>query len=479
MVNSLLENPRGLLITIYIGNELINIAVSVITTSIAITLFGNYGVGIAVGVGTFLLLVFGEIIPKSMSLKFAQTYAVAAAYPLKLFSNVVQPIQKFLTRVAENFISMLGFSFRKNQKTTITDDEFRTMVQMSEGEGAIDSEESELIHNVIEFGETTAGEIMTPKIDMFTLMVDDKLDDILPRIVENFYARVPVYNKDDESIAGILFTKDLNRLKHLPPEKFSLKSVLRPVLSVPQSKKIKELLQEFKKEKRHMAVVLDEYGSLCGLVTLEDILPRIVENFYARVPVYNKDDEGIAGILFTKDLNRLKHLPPEKFSLKSVLRPALSVPQSKKIKELLQEFKKEKRHMAVVLDEYGSLCGLVTLEDILEELVGEIDSEMRFEEKPLIQINDTNFRLLATYPISEFNEHFHAQLPEDEYETLGGFVFGLFGRVPRSGEAITHDRFKFLVEKKKGARILNLHLTVVSSTAPASNGKPQEESTTS
>ncbi|MDP6737023.1 MAG: hemolysin family protein [Nitrospinaceae bacterium] len=385
VVNSLLENPRGLLITIYIGNELINIAVSVITTSIAITLFGSYGVGIAVGVGTFLLLVFGEIIPKSMSLKFAQTYAVAAAYPLKLFANIVQPIQKFLTRVAENFVSMLGFSFRRDQKTTITDDEFRTMVQMSEGEGAIDSEESELIHNVIEFGETTAGEIMTPKIDMFTLMVDDKL---------------------------------------------------------------------------------------------EDILPRIVENFYSRVPVYNKDDENIAGILFTKDLNRLKHLPPEKFSLKSVLRPALSVPQSKKIKELLQEFKKEKRHMAIVLDEYGSLCGLVTLEDILEELVGEIDSEMRLEEKPLIQINDTNFRLLATYPISEFNEHFHAQLPEDEYETLGGFVFGLFGRVPRSGEAITHDRFKFLVEKKKGARILNLHLTVMNPTVPASNGKPREESTT-
>jgi magnesium and cobalt transporter len=133
--------------------------------------------------------------------------------------------------------------------------------------------------------------------------------------------------------------------------------------------------------------------------------------------------------------------------------------------------------MAVVLDEYGSLCGLVTLEDILEELVGEIDSEMRFEEKPLIQINDANFRLLATYPISEFNEHFHAQLSEEDYETLGGFVFGLFGRVPRSGEAITHDRFKFRIEKKKGARILNLHLTVINPTSPASDGKPKEKST--
>ena len=379
LVNNLLEKPRELLITIYIGNELVNIAVSVITTSIFITLFGNFGVGLAIGVGTFLLLVFGEIIPKTLSLQFPQGYSLSAAYPLRLFSSLVQPIQKSLTLIAENFISMIGIKFEKNANTAITDDEFRTMVQISEGEGVIDSEESELIHNVIEFGETTVGEIMTPKIDMFTLSIDDKLEDILPRIVENFYARVPVYNKNEDNFSGILFTKDLTKLKHLPPEKFSLKSILRPFLSVPQSKKIKELLQEFKKRKRHMAAVLDEYGSICGLVTLEDIL---------------------------------------------------------------------------------------------EELVGEIDSEMRFEVKPLSQINENNFRLLATYPITEFNEYFKTQLSEDDYETVGGLVFGLFGRVPRSGEAVAHNNFKFRIEKMKGARILNLHLTVLNS--PSNNTKQDE-----
>ncbi len=382
VVSNLLEKPRELLITIYIGNELINIAVSVITTSIFINLFGNVGVGIAIGVGTFLLLVFGEIIPKSLSMKFPQTYALSAAYPLRLFFSFVQPIQEFLTSIAEKFISMIGVTFSKVRKTAITDDEFRTMVQMGEGEGVIDSEESELIHNVIEFGETTAGEIMTPKIDMFTLSIDDQMEDILPRIVENFYARVPVYDKDEENIAGILFTKDLNRLKHLPPEKFSLKSILRPFLSIPQSKKIKELLQEFKKRKRHMAVVLDEYGSISGLITLEDIL---------------------------------------------------------------------------------------------EELVGEIDSEMRLEEKPLVQISDNKFRLVATYPITEFNEHFKTELPEEDYETVGGLVFGLFGRIPRSGELIAHENFKFRIEKMKGARILNLHLTVMKSNG---NGDKQEKPAT-
>jgi len=378
VANDLLEKPRELLITIYIGNELVNIGVSVITTSIFITQFGNFGIGIAIGVGTFLLLVFGEIIPKTLSLQFPQTYAVSAAYPLRLFALVVQPIQSVLTSIAEKFISFIGFTFSKDKKTAITDDEFRTMVQVGEGEGVIDSEESELIHNVIKFGETTVAEVMTPKIDMFTLSIDDKLEDILPRIVENFYARVPVFDSDGESFAGILFTKNLTKLKHLPPEKFSLKSVLRPFFSIPQTKKIKEVLQEFKKRKRHMAAVLDEYGSICGLVTLEDIL---------------------------------------------------------------------------------------------EELVGEIDSEMRLEENPLAQIDDNNFRLLATYPVSEFNEHFGTQIPEEEYDTVGGFVFGLFGRIPRSGEAIAHENLKFRVEKMKGARILNLHITITNSVA---NGNKED-----
>ena len=367
--NDLLEKPRELLITIYIGNELVNIGVSVITTSIFINQFGNFGIGIAIGVGTFLLLVFGEIIPKTLSLQFPQTYAISAAYPLRFFAFLVRPIQSALTLIAEKFILFTGFTFSKDKKTAITNDEFRTMVQVGEGEGVIDSEESELIHNVIKFGETTAAEVMTPKIDMFTLSIDDKLEDILPRIIENFYSRVPVFNSDGESFAGILFTKDLNKLKNLPSEKFSLKSVLRPFLSIPQTKKIKELLQEFKKRKRHIAAVLDEYGSICGLVTLEDIL---------------------------------------------------------------------------------------------EELVGEIDSEMRLEENPLVKIDDNSFRLLATYPVDEFNTHFQTQISEEEYDTVGGFVFGLFGRIPRSGEAIAHENLKFRVEKMKGARILNLHLTVIS-----------------
>jgi CBS domain containing-hemolysin-like protein len=243
------------------------------------------------------------------------------------------------------------------------------MVQVGEGEGVIDSDERELIQNVIEFGETTVDEIMTPKIDMFTVGIEDSLD---------------------------------------------------------------------------------------------DILPRIIENFYSRVPVYGEDEEGILGILYTKDLTRLKHLPREKVSLKSILHDTISVPQSKKIKEMLEEFRRMKRHMAIVLDEYGSVCGLVTLEDILEELVGEIDSEMRQEELPLKRLNENHYRIVGAYSLAEFNESFQSDLPENDYDTVGGYVFGLFGRIPRSGESTTVDRFKFRVEKMKGSRILSLFITLMS-----------------
>jgi CBS domain containing-hemolysin-like protein len=368
LVSSLLEKPRELLITIYIGNEFVNIAISVVITSVAISLFGNIGLGVAIGVSTFLLLIFGDIIPKSISIKFAQTYALFSAYPLICFAKLVQPAQKLFTIWTEKIIGSMGILPHSKIDSPISDEEFRTMVQVGEGEGVIDSDERELIQNVIEFGETTVEEIMTPKIDMFTVNVEDNLDSILPRITENFYSRVPVYGTDDEEIQGILFTKDLTRLKHLPRDKVSLKGILHPVISVPQSKKITEMLEEFRKLKRHMAIVLDEYGSVCGLVTLEDII---------------------------------------------------------------------------------------------EELVGEIDSEMRQDEQPAKKLNENHYRILGGYSLAEFNEIFHSELPQNDYDTVGGFVFGLFGRIPRSGESTTIGKFKFRVEKMKGSRILSLFLTIL------------------
>ncbi len=379
LINFLLEKPRELLITIYIGNELVNIAISALVTSIALKLFGDIGLAIAIGVGTFLILMFGEIVPKSLSLNFAEKFALFAARPLNLFYRLVFPIQKRFTRLAEIIMSGIGI-LPKSKNNRISDEEFTSMVELGKDEGVIDAEESELIHNVMEFGGKTVGDVMTPKIDMFVLNAND---------------------------------------------------------------------------------------------TMEEILPKILENFYSRVPVYDEKEENIIGILLTKTLIRHRHQPKGKFNLKNIVKPLISVPESRKIKDMLQDFKKLKRHMAIVLDEFGSVSGLVTLEDILEELVGEIDSEMRQEENPITKITEKRFRLASTCSISDFNEEFNCELPNGDITTIGGFVFGLFGRVPRSGESISYDRFKFRIEKMKGARILSLHLTFAS-TKPKEAPQQQE-----
>jgi len=368
LVYSLLVKPKELLITIYIGNELVNIAIAALITSLSLHLFGNAGVAVAIGVGTFLILLFGEIVPKSLSLTFSERFALLAAHPLSWFAWMVRPFQRRLTWLAESLIALFGIHPVYEPPAPISDMEFRTMVEMGEGHGVIEAQEREMIHNVIEFGEKTVFEVMTPKIDMFTLQSDEKMEAVLPKIVQNFYSRVPVYDKEGETVVGILFTKDLNRFKHLPSEKFNLKNILHPTVFVPENKKLNDMLEEFKRLKRHMAIVLDEYGSVTGLVTLEDLL---------------------------------------------------------------------------------------------EELVGEIDSEMRPEELPITQIGQNQFRILGTLSIADFNDQFNCVLPNGEVSTMGGFVFGLFGRVPRSGESIAFENFRFMVEKMKGARILNLQLTVL------------------
>ncbi len=367
LVYSLLQEPRRLLVSIYIGNEVVNVAISAIATSIAYQTLGNMGVSIAIGAATFLLLLFGEIIPKTLSIHFAESYVLFAARPLKLFFVLVQPLQKFLVLFSEFIMKMFGWEDKKKHDHKISDEEIKAMVDIGEEAGGLEAEESRMIQNVINFGELTAEEIMTPKIEMFTLK---------------------------------------------------------------------------------------------GSETLEEALPKIIENFYSRVPVYHEDSEEIAGILFTKEINKLKTSQTENAKLKNCLHPPHFVPQSKNIKELLQEFKKLKKHMAIVLDEFGSVCGLVTMEDILEQLVGEIDSEMRQEETPYIKINQNQYELNATLSLAEVNEIFKSQLPEEKFGTIGGMVFGLFGRVPRSGESVKYQNFKFVVQKMKGSRILQLGVTI-------------------
>lgn len=363
LVASLLEDPKKLMVTIYVGNELVNIGVAALTTSIFLSIFGDKGIALAVGFGTFILLFFGEITPKTFTIKYSEKFSLFASRPLKLFSTIVFPIQLVITKITKIVTKSLGGQETNNH--IITEEEFQTLVTVGENEGVLESDEREMIHNVIQFGETTAEEAMTPRVDIFSLNASDHLESVFSKIKEKLFSRIPVFEKDVNHILGILYVKDLQRFNRKPKSNIILKDLL--------------------------------------------------------------------------------HSP-------------FFIPGSKKLHELLKEFKKNKKHIAIVLDEYGALAGLITLEDVLEELVGDINSEMRKEDSLVVKKDDSSYYLSAMLKVEDFNKEFNATLPDEDFDSIGGFVFGSIGRVPCRGEFITHEKFKFTVDKMKGPRILKIFM---------------------
>jgi magnesium and cobalt transporter len=196
---------------------------------------------------------------------------------------------------------------------------------------------------------------------------------------------------------------------------------------------------------------------------LEDILPRIIESGHSRFPVVGEDRDEVEGVLLAKDLLRHLAQPGETFDLAQHMRPAVVVPESKHLNDLLREFRASRSHMALVVDEYGGISGLITLEDVLEEIVGEIDDEHDEEEEAPVQaVGENQYVVNALTPIEDFNEVFHASFSDEEYDTVGGLVLAEFGRVPADGESmVIDDQFEFKVADSDSRRIISLELNVL------------------
>lgn len=194
---------------------------------------------------------------------------------------------------------------------------------------------------------------------------------------------------------------------------------------------------------------------------VQEFLPRIVESGHSRFPVIGDSSDDIKGILLAKDLIPLLLEGPNTLDLEQLLRPASIIPESKRLSVLLREFREQRYHMAVVVDEYGSVAGLVTIEDILEEIVGEIEDETDEEEDdPIQQIGDNLFQVEAQTEIDDFNEHFQCELSDEEYDTIGGLVTGQLGHLPEPGEKVSLEGVMVEVAKADSRRILQLHISL-------------------
>ncbi|MBN2030146.1 HlyC/CorC family transporter [bacterium] len=370
-VLKLLDKPKRLLMSILIGNTIVNVAAATIAALFThrylnVGMMGTgSGIIIEIGVVTMVILIFSEVSPKVFAVRQSIRFAQLVALPLMGVVKIFSPFSKLFEKLADRLSSL----FRVHGEAPFVDhDDLITLFKLGEEKGALDQDEREMIHSIFEFRDTAVKEIMVPRMDMVCADKTASIEEILTLVKEKGHSRIPIYNETVDDIVGILFVKDL--------------------------------------------------------------LP------------YKKDEKEIPG-------------------LASLVRKAYFVPESKMIDELLKEFQRERIHMAIVVDEYGGTAGLITLEDVIEEIVGEIRDEYD-SEKPLIQkINDTNWIVDGKINIEELNDTLNLEIPsEEDYESLGGFIFSLMGRIPNEKEEIKYQKLKLVIEKVLRQRIKKVRIVL-------------------
>lgn len=272
-IKKLKDDTQRMLATILIGNNVVNIAASAIATALMIETFRNYAVGIATGIMTFLILVFGEITPKSIAAKNNEKIAQLVAAPIWYMSIILAPILNILDAFINRLIKLLGI---KSQQSAVTEEEIMSMIKTAEEEGSIKQMEKKMLSSIFEFDDINAGEIATPRADMVMIESKSSIADAIKLIIKKKYSRLPVYEKSRDHIVGIVYIKDLMRYMDGKSKKMRVASVMKNPYFVPETKKLSSLLKQFQKRKEHMAIVVDEHGSITGLVTLEDIVEEIV-----------------------------------------------------------------------------------------------------------------------------------------------------------------------------------------------------------
>lgn len=370
IIERMLENPERVLNTILVGNNIVNIGAAAISTSIAIDYFGDVGIGIATGVVTLVILIFGELTPKGFAAKNADRVALAVAKPMNVLIYILAPVVWILNALTSSLIKALG---GKPVKTLprITQDELKMLVEFGEEDGVVEKKEKMMINGIFEFGEITAKEVMLPRIDMDCIEINSGVEDALKALLKDRHSRMPVYERSIDNIVGILNFKDL--------------------------------LQVIK-EKKNLT------------------------------------------------------------NIREIIRPAYFIPESKKLDDLLKEFQKNRIHMAIVVDEYGGTAGLITLEDVLEEIVGDILDEYDAMETNIQIIDEKTALIDAKTSIEEVNEALGTDLPTGEYETVGGLIFNRLAKIPVPGEKIDIDGSTLIVDNMRGRRISKVKIIFSKST---------------
>lgn len=357
-------NPGKMLSAILIGNNIVNLSASSISTSLAIHLFGNTGAGIATGILTFLILIFGEVTPKTMATIKADSMSLTAAAPIGFLMKILTPVIFIINKLSLGLMFLLHVNIKDAQKK-MTEEELRTIVDVSQENGVIEHEERDMIHNLFDFGDAEAKEIMVPRIDMTFVQAD---------------------------------------------------------------------------------------------ATYQEVLDIFRQDMFTRLPVYEDSTDNVIGIINMKDF-LLQNDTPE-FSVRNLLREPYFTYEHKNTADLFLEMRKSSISLAIVLDEYGVTAGLITLEDLLEEIVGEIRDEYDAdEEDDITRISDREFYVLGSANLNDVSEALSLHFTSDDYDTIGGYCLGLLDHLPEKNEIILTDNNILLrIDRMEKNRIERIYI---------------------
>lgn len=370
------EDYDNVLSTILIGNNVVNIASTAIATILFTDLFGASGAAISTAVMTVLVLIFGEILPKSYAKDNSEALALRFASPLGMLMVLLRPVVWLFVQLKK---MMARFTGSGDNSPSVTEQELKVIIETIEGEGVLEEQESDLVQSALEFDEIDAQEVLTPRVDMVAVDIDDPIEETIQTVMESRYTRIPVYEGSTDNIIGILQARDL------------LESIIRG-------------------------------GEI-----------------------------------------DLRHL----------LSDPLFIHKTKKISTLLADFKRNKVHIAVVTDDYGGTMGIVTMEDLLEELVGDIWDEDEEEVEEFVKVDDNRYEVSGDMNVYEMFEQLGVddRSFESDYNTISGWAMEMLEHIPDVGESYTYKNLKITVQSQENQRITKLLVEILPEEEPS---KPEQ-----
>ena len=363
-IDRLLAKPNTFLSTILVVNNVAVIVASSMATVLALRFSASLGELISTIVMSLIILIFCEITPKTAAVQNPLRWARRLSGFVRVAAWLLRPVVLVLSAVTNTLVRMMGGQI-KHPGPFVTEEELRLLVTVGEEEGVLEEEETEMIHSVFEFADTTAREVMIPRIDMVMLESDTTVDAAVDFAIQGGFSRIPVYEDTIDNILGVLYVKDM-----------------------------------FKQLREHNDALL----------------------------------------------------------IRDLLRSAHFVPETKKLDDLLREMQQQHVHLVIVVDEYGAVAGLVTIEDLVEEIFGDIQDEYDREEILVEQVNQYEYIVDAKMDIDDFNDLMDMELDDSDYETLGGFLYAQLDKIPTVGDAITYEHVTFTVMSTRGRRITKVRV---------------------